>query len=434
MIKIVFIILALPLKSFASFPEFFGTSPFTQAIGNQANLNREDPSNNYYIPALSAYTKTINVTASTGFVDTKFEEIRNIVIKNSLNSDDIERGDVSTKYPKSHHGTFHIVLPLAYENAGALAFSIFSPFGKMLEAASGSSVLPEYIMYRSRYKRPLAYINYAHPLGERFSFSLGTHVGFQSRSKAYTQASLNGASYGSASEIYSQVSPTLGGIVSLLTNFKGQHLYFTYQQEMKSHIGAEVSGEINDPTRLLFNITLESMIYYDPHIFRIGWAKTQGRLSSFFSLEHQLWKGYKSPTITIRKNSGIILPSRNYGNLRMKNITVPKVGLHYAVSDSWTLMAGLSLRQTPLKGGFAGNGNSLDSDSSIYSTGFSLQTRFFGRPIEWGLSMQYHSLKDHNVVKSSLQENGSLGDKIGAPGYKIGGQILTGTLGVRIGL
>ncbi len=433
MIRIIFIILALPEGLLASYPEFFGTSPFTQAIGNQANLNVDDPSNNYYIPALSAYAKTINIAASMGLVDTKFEKIKNVVIKNPSTSDTSERGDVSTNYRNSRHGTFNIVLPFD-GSTSAIGISLFSPFGNVIEADSGSSNLPEYVMYRTRYKRILAHINYARSLGERLSLSLGTHLGFQSTSKAYTQTSLNGAKYGSSSQIYSQVSPTLGGVVSILTNFKRQHFYFTYQQEMKSHIKAKVSGEINDPTGLLFSITLESMIYYDPHIFRLGWVKRLRRLSGFFSLEHQLWKHYKPPTISIERNSGIILPSNNHENLRMGNITVPKLGLHYSISNTLAFMTGFSFRPTPFKGDFAKSGNSLDSDSTIYSMGLELKTRFLDRPTQWGLSVQYHSLKSHDVVKSPLQENGSPGDKIGAPGYKIGGQVLTGTLGLRIGL
>jgi len=36
------------------------------------------------------------------------------------------------------------------------------------------------------------------------------------------------------------------------------------------------------------------------------------------------------------------------------------------------------------------------------------------------------------VVKTSGQENGSAGSKIGAPGYKIGGEVLTGSIGARM--
>ena len=48
------------------------------------------------------------------------------------------------------------------------------------------------------------------------------------------------------------------------------------------------------------------------------------------------------------------------------------------------------------------------------------------------LSGQYHMLKEVDVVKSNGQENGSAGSKIGAPGYNVGGEVLTGSIGARM--
>ena len=426
------IVIFLHIELKASYPDFFGTSPFTQAIGNQANLDQINPSNNYYIPASLAHATTPSTSISLGAMSTDFEEIKNIVVKNRSGSDTFRRGDVSTDYKHPRYTAIHLALPVSFKIKSALGISYFSPLGNILEVDSGSANLPEYVMYRSRHKRPLVYINYALALNDRFSLSLGTHFGFQSTSRAYTQVSLNGADYGSSSQVYSEISSTMGGILSLLKKTEDQYFYFSYQQQMKSNIAAEVFGEINDPTGLLFSITLNSMIYYDPHIFRMGWAKTQKRISLFLSLEHQLWKQYKPPTITIVRNSGIIQPSDNYDHFKTKNITIPKLGLSYAFSQRWSLLTGLSFRPTPLEKDFSGSGNTLDADSITYSIGPRFQSHILGKKIDWGLSGQYRFLKSQHVVKSPLQENGSPGEKIGSSGYKIGGRVLSFMMGLNV--
>ena len=421
-----------PTVLFASYAEFFGSSASTAAIGNQANLDPDDPSNNYYLPAILAHTKKIGFSLSLGSIDPEFKAIDGIVVKNRSNSDADERGRADVNYRTTYHGAVHLNLPIAHENAGNIGISFFSPVGFFVESDSGDPYLPEYVMYRSRYKRVLGYINYAHPLSRRFSLSLGAHLGLQSTIKADTQTSLNGAGYGSSTNANSRISPSLGAIASFLARLDGHHIYLTYQQEMKSNLSANVFGEINDPTGLLFNITLDTMLYYDPHTFRLGWMKRLGGFSSFLSLEYQLWKRYKTPSVTITRNSGILLPSNDYERLQAKDIVVPKVGLRYAFSDRWSLMAGLSSRPTPLKDDFSGNGNSIDSDSVLYALGSELHYRIAGYDFVFSASGQYHTLRERQIVKSPGQENGNPGDKIGSPGYPLGGRVLTGKLSAKI--
>ena len=428
------LLFSLPLNLLASYGETYGASAATSAIGGQADLGPSPGANNYYAPALIPWAEGISGELSFGFVSPRFRDIQNIVTENSSNGDSIERGHVSGHYPSSNHTGLHLVFPLRAKK-DALGLSLFSPIGSLLEAHSGEVYLPEYVFYRARHKRPALHLNYARILGKNISLSLGTHIGLQSTTRAHTQTSLTGAPYGSSSRAQAEVSPSLGAILGLAAvSPGGHHFYFTYQQEMKSHVSAHVSGEINDPTGLLFDITLESLIYYDPHIFRLGHMVHLGPWSSFLSLEHQLWRKYAPPTLSIRRNSGVILPSNYRFQVQAKNITVPKVGLAYKFTENLSLRAGFSFRPTPLERDWNGSGNALDSDSYLFSLGAHVPLNVGQRPLALFLSGQYRVLRSRQVVKTEGQENGRDGAKIGAPGYSVGGRVLSGTLGIRMGL
>ena len=48
-----------------------------------------------------------------------------------------------------------------------------------------------------------------------------------------------------------------------------------------------------------------------------------------------------------------------------------------------------------------------------------------------GTSFEYHQLQEKQVTKTANEENGSAGQKIGAPGYTIGGSIMAATFGIK---
>ncbi|PIP89108.1 MAG: hypothetical protein COW01_16125 [Bdellovibrionales bacterium CG12_big_fil_rev_8_21_14_0_65_38_15] len=431
--RVLLLALLLPLNVYASFFEYYGSGAFSAAQGNQATLNNNDPSNHYYHPASMAWNKTILFSAHAASVSTDFNSINNIVTKNGTNSGSNETGDARTDYGKSYHSIVHASLPLAYPGAGPLSLSFVAPFGGLAETNSGDARLPEYVMYHSRHKRSQIFASYAHPINEDWAIAVGTHLGFQASADASTQASLNGANYGSSASAKSKIDPTLAAVLSTTRKHDDGQVSFTYQQEMKSNLSAVANGEINDPTSVLFSITLDSMIYYDPHIFRLSLnQRLTSTLEMSATAEYQLWSNYKAPTIFIKRNGGVILQSDNYENLKIKDIPVAHIGFVWHAFDSLSFSYGAFWRPTPIEGDFSGAGNSLDSDVVGLTTGFAHSMKLFEKDIEWGVSAQYHMLKELDVVKTSGQENGSAGSKIGAPGYKIGGEVLTGSIGARM--
>jgi len=428
------LLLLISLSTQANYFEFFGTHVTTRGIGNQANLNPHDPANNYYAPAQMAFSDTFNFSTSLSSTVTDFEPINGVVIKNDSFQDPAlneEVGSVSTSYQKYYSASLHIALPLAKE-LGTIAVSLSTPVGSLIETNSGNAFLPEYIMYRSRYRRALALFNYAKKLGDSWAFSLGAQLGFQAAATADTNVSIQ-SDYGSYGSMKSKVKPSLGLLFSTIYRPSDDfQLYFSYQQEMKNNLEANAFGKvsISTTTDYILDLNITSMIFYDPHIFRLGTGTRLGMLKLYGLVEYQMWGNYKTPLMRVAKRGGGIQPSSDYEVLKVKDIFVPKVGMGINVTENIELDLGLAYKPTPIEGDFSGSGNSLDADSTILAAGALYKSKFFDFPLQLGGSLQYHMLKDQSVTKTPGLENGDPGNKIGAPGYKIGGSILVGSVGL----
>ena len=137
------------------------------------------------------------------------------------------------------------------------------------------------------------------------------------------------------------------------------------------------------------------------------------------------------PSVTITRNSGILLPSNDYEQLKTQNILVPKAGIRYDLSDRWSLMAGLSLRPTPSPGIFRKR----------------QLRRYRLRPLRAGHrgARPYRGpggrprrlrtvprLKSRRVVKSPGQGKRGVRRQDRRPGYPLGGKVLTGKISATI--
>ncbi|WP_127718177.1 OmpP1/FadL family transporter [Halobacteriovorax sp. HLS] len=432
-----FILLSLCLNTQANYFEFFGSHVTTSGIGNQANLDADDPANNYYIPALMALTEKFNFAASASMSSTNFESINGVVIMNDAYQDPAlpeQTGSVGTDYDPQYNGTLHIALPLA-KNLGTIALSVNTPVGSLMKVNSGDPTLPEYVMYRSRYSRSIFYFNYAKAfLNNTLAFSIGTQLGFQAAADVKTQVSIQSGfgSYGSAK---SDIKPSLGVILSALYRPSANtQTYFAYQQEMKNNLEAAAFGKvsISTTTDYILDLNVKSMIYYDPHILRLGFGHQFSMFKFYGLLEYQMWGSYKSPIVQVIQRGGGIQPSNDYESLKTEDIFVPKLGLALNLTEELELDFGVIYRPTPIQGDFSGAGNTLDTNSTILTTAGLYNMNLFDFPIKLGASFQYHMLEELNVVKSANLESGGAGNKIGSPGYKVGGSVMVGSLGMNI--
>jgi len=434
--KLILIFSALmSVSAHASYPEMFGASFSTTYIGNQANLDANDPSNNYYAPAVLGFSDKVNVLLQATSTATHFKPMDNIVTENSTNSTKTGTattiGRVSNDYQKFYGGSMHFALPIGYQHLGTLGLSVYLPLGHLIETNSGDPFLPEYVMYHSRYRRGSIYLNFARKFSEDLAWSLGTIVGFQASAEARTNLSLNGGTKGSWGKAQSKISPSLGIIASVVKKFDNTKIYFAYQQEMKSNLHANVFGEIVDPTLPLFQADIDAMIFYDPHTFRLGSAFKTGDHEFYTGVEYQMWSGYKTPAITIKKTGGAIVSSSSYENVKIRDTINPRLGYALDVTDRWKWGLGAAYRMSPLKGDFSGAGNSIDTNTYIFTTGLQYRIVIWSKDVNLGTAFEYQQLEKKHVEKTSGQENGASGSKIGAGGYDIDGYVLAATLGVK---
>ena len=420
-------------SAWASYPELFGASFTTSSIGNQANLDSNDPSNNYYAPAVLGFSDKFNVLLQASSTAAHFKEVTNIVVTNSTNSNNAPTtGNARTNFSKFYGSALHVALPVGgAKHMGTLGLSVFLPTGTLTETNSGDPFLPEYVMFHSRYQRTSAYLNFAKKWSDDFSFSLGAILGFQATADVKTDLSLNGANYGSWAKAQSKVDPSIGAIVSIAKRFEDTTMYLTYQQEMKSNLKTVVNGEVTNPSIALLNSSLSSMIFYDPHTFRLGGSTDFGDAELFFGVEYMMWSNYKTPIMTVDKNAGVVVPSNNYEKLKIRDTINPRLGVKYNWTNRWSTSLGAQYRMTPLEGDFSGAGNSIDANTVVGTGGLQYRMVVFSKDVHLGASFQYHHLLDKKVTKTTGQENGNAGPKLGAPGYDVGGYILSGAFGVK---
>ena len=97
----------------ASYPELFGSSFSTSGIGNQANLDPNDPSNNYYAPSVLGFSENFNVLLQATSTAVHFKPINNITVTNSTNSNNAATtGSARTDYPKFYGTAVHAAIPV----------------------------------------------------------------------------------------------------------------------------------------------------------------------------------------------------------------------------------------------------------------------------------------------------------------------------------
>lgn len=412
--------LALAISdAMGNFAEFFAASTHSAALGGQSHLT-EDPGNNYYAPALMSGTRKLQFSLSSFHVDHKFRPISQVRIR-----DNGTRGTVPTNYENLNYTALHLVLPILRPKGLTLGASAFTPMDNILESQSGDPFLPEYVMYRARSNRGLFHCNLAGPFpSSRYSWSLGFYTGTKIRSRTFSGAHIGDDPQKDTSyaRMAASSSLTMAGIASLGWRGERSAWALTLQQEMENRYSFHVEGEVQNP-RLPFDITMDTLAYYDPYLARLSHFSQLGRAGLHASLEYQHWKNYQTPVIRIRQNPmGNINSSQNVETISLRNIWLPKLGLSFQYNEHNTGLLGLAYRPTPLRGNFSGPGNSIDADKAILAAGHQIKFRNFAL----NFSLQYHHLISNKVVKNS--------ESIGYPGYEIGGRILNTSLGLTMEL
>ena len=418
----------------ASFGEMFGASTINMLNANQMTTHAPNPGNNYYAPALlSTHSDNTYISFSTSLVAHNFDDIDNIVIKNEIShgsGTSEEKGSANVDLKDFHSIIFNMAKPLGPR--GVVGVSVFAPMGHLMELNTGPTYLPNYVMYTARYNRTHMHLNYAHQFKESLSGSIGFHSGLQTAASTTFNPSMGGDQNPSSSETKIKVRPSFGLVLSLAKRWSPRHITtFTYQQEMKNKLDVSVDGESLSPS-ILFESQIQNLLFFDPHIFRVGHTLKVQNFYLTATGEFQLWRNYETPISRIKSpnNSGTITPSGDFEGINAKNIFVPKFSILWKTSPRWSYAAGMIFRQSPLRGDFSGPGNSLDTNSFIFTSGLVHNFSYKKLPLELAVAYQYHLLDSKRVDKTEGLEDGSEGQKIGSGGYNIGGNLHVLSLGL----
>ncbi|MFZ4714130.1 MAG: hypothetical protein ACOYL6_10475 [Bacteriovoracaceae bacterium] len=417
----------------ANFPEMFGASSSTSGLANQFNDDEKDPSNNYYNPALLAFSKRPSFQITGNYNKTAFNKIDGVITRNTVNSESTENGSVNTNYPALYSNSYHLSLPILKENGNKFAMSLFAPATSFQEMSSGDTFTPEYVMYRARNTRTTLHLNFIMPLDNGWSWSLGAFSGMQISGETEIAARYNGSGKNSTAKMKAVAKPSLSPIVSLARRLSDGTFILTYQHQMKNKMRIHSVGSTRDTAlNFPYDFTMDSLVYFDPATLRVGetWKIPQGKF--FTSLEFQYWKSYSPSIITVQQNGGFIVGTGDYGKVQTRNIIIPKVGYEFHLSEGLKAQMGLGYRPTPLKGDFSGPGNSVDVNAFIYALGLSSGFKFFEKAVEISGSLQVYDLQDKKVVKTPGNEEGNSGSKVGSPGYTVGGTIMNLALGMKV--
>jgi hypothetical protein len=416
----------------ASVPDMLGASATSAGIGLLPHAETDQAALNANVASLLGFTSKSSFSVNFAVYKPHFKKIHHIVIGNEMNTDDGVEVVGAAQVPEASENLFigNLVTPLFSEKGPKLGLSFYAPLDRIAESSSGDPYLPEYVMYRSRLSRSALIFNLIKKF-DKWSFSLGAYSGFQARGETFFIASTSGASSPSAGRVDFNAKPSLAGLASVSYQHESGVSYLGWQQQMKSRFETTASGFTPvGGGSLPFDLKMNSMAYYDPMTIKLGHQFNFEDWRLFMGAQYEKWKGYQTPRLKMRQVGGVILSSGPEEKIHLENTWSPQIGVEKKEEKfKWRL--GYMYKPSPLgKSHLHGASNSLDPDAHIGTFGFGLPLTAWGQPMEINLGYQYRLLENFKVTKTPLQENGSAGRKLGAPGYRVGGNIQSVMIGL----
>ena len=425
------ILLSFPFVASASSPELFGPSSGSIAVGNQAQKN--SAANNYHAPALLGYSKTTQFSFDVFYINSNFKNINNVVTKNETNTvNTFQRGNVKVDPKPTAMLAAHLSMPLFSPDGVKFNLSFFTPYDRLMEADSGDPYQPRYVMYDTRFIRPLLIFTGSKSFGD-WSYSAGIHTGLQSNGETYfvTRTTTGNPS---VAKMSFNAKPSIGAVVSISRKKDKHTSYFTFQQEMKSNFKNRATGEteIASNTSFQFDFDVASLLYYDPMTLRVGHQIELTESTLLLSLEYQQWENFEASTLQLKKRGGTINGSQDYEKLKLKNIFIPKIGFEKSISEKWIGKIGYFYRQSPLNtNNLKNSGNTIDVDKHVGSIGIAHLFKIYEKDVTFDFAYQAHLLRTQKITKTPNREDGVASEpKIGSPGYEVGGMIHVVSLGL----
>jgi hypothetical protein len=367
-----------------------------------------------------------------------FTDIKGVVVQNPVNSDQAEGTARSANVDTGYPATFGQSVGFAVRSKksdhhwgfGAVAYL---PLDRFALLDSGESFVPEYTLHRGRTQKPEFQLALSGLIAKGLSFGAGINLG--ARLTSDTTIFLNqGAGTVStmriAASLKTEATPYFGLVyVASDTVSTGlvARLASSSPESLNVQASARAVGNVAAPD---FSFPALATMYFDPFTVSVG---TQWRYSStnilYFQLDYEAWSKFQSPTIVIQNqacdpNCGVDFePGRDLSG-RTRDILVPRIGHSWTIGTN-ELRVGYAYRPGIYRELPTGAGNAIDPDEHRFSVGYGWAIEslpFFDAPGRLDLSGLYSIYRKQTVVKTPGDENGDVANqKVGAPGYTIGG-------------
>lgn len=97
---------------------------------------------------------------------------------------------------------------------------------------------------------------------------------------------------------------------------------------------------------------------------------------------------------------------KDQANADFENIVIPRIGAEYRLSDTVSLLGGISYRPSPLESDSTPDANLFDNDKFILGVGLSAdvgQRMFFAHPMQIDLAYQRHQLEDRDFTVTNTR-------------------------------
>lgn len=429
------------LPAHANLGELTGFGARSASLGGAMGAVLGDPFNAYANPAALAAPSggRFHFGYHFLFVGQMMSPIGNIVTQNTTYSDTIASGTVSTAYENvlgSAIGASYQAFP-EYWNL-SLGVVAYLPMLKTAYMDTGSALLPEYILYRSRIQRPQIEMG----LGIRpipfLHLGAGAHIGFALNSTAdvYLQSA---AGQASSMRFAASLIPKAAPYFAILIAPEGENsrwsagLQYRFQLISNDNMYlATTAHTFGTLPGLDLNFDAGSALYFDPATIEISgtfepleWLRIVGQL------DYGFWGTYASAALSITNVSqtGVTLqPSANPA-YSTQNIFVPRMGVEMTF-EKHHVRAGYSYKPSILASAPTGSANPVDPTVHRLNLGYGYEfSRFLGLQRPWTLDAHivWQAFVPGQVTKSGSSD-------LGYSSYSTGGNLVGGGVSVSFAL
>lgn len=178
-------------------------------------------------------------------------------------------------------------------------------------------------------------------------------------------------------------------------------LAWRYESELSADVdaNARVPNVLGSPGLPLALSTIDA---YSPETWSLGVMYKMKKLRVGVAGEYQMWSGLndKFAQDTVYDQAMI----------QFRDTFIPRVGVEYKLSPTFSLLGGISYEQSPLESLQSTDINFVDNNRTVFGLGFSYlieQALFLSQPVRFDFAYQYHLLEDRDFRIASTSSSGN---------------------------